>query len=183
MFFISLVPYIHICLYYFLILCSYFHLLFLTLLATRHILQFTIFDSISLQPARNITEIKLHSPRRKKKCRVNYNQNNYSNLIFGLNYELFLPLYQITFFLGFGQAKIFFSYHILMNILIYIHIILCQKNLLTIFHTEKHFKIRKEHVLIKCLVTFYTARIWQNLITSKVFRASKKSSVWICFTK
>ena len=36
----------------------YFHLLFLTLLATTHILQFTMFDSISLQPARNITEIK-----------------------------------------------------------------------------------------------------------------------------
>ena len=125
MFFISLVPYIHIRLYYFLILCSYFHPLFLTLLATRHILQFTIFDSISLQPARSITEIKLHSPRRKKKCRVNYNHNNYSNLIFGLNYELFLPPYQITFFLGFGQAKIFFSYHILMNILIYI--LFCDK--------------------------------------------------------
>ena len=28
------------------------------LLATRHILQFTMFDSILLQPARNITEIK-----------------------------------------------------------------------------------------------------------------------------
>ena len=124
-FFIPLVPYIHIYLYYFLILCSYFHPLLLTLLVTRHILQFTIFDSISLQPARNITEITLHSPRRKKKCRVNYNQNNYSNLIFGLNYELFLPLYQITFFLRFGQAKIFFSYHILMNILIYI--LFCDK--------------------------------------------------------
>ena len=54
-----LVPYIYICLYYFLILCSYFHL-FLAPLATRHILQFTMFDSISLQPARNITEIKKH---------------------------------------------------------------------------------------------------------------------------
>ena len=49
---------IHICLYYFLILCSYFYLLFLTLLATRHILQFTMFDSISLQPAHHIREIK-----------------------------------------------------------------------------------------------------------------------------
>ena len=79
--------------------------------------------------------------------RFHYNQNNYSNLIFGLNYELFLPLYQITFFLDFGQAKIFFSYHILMNILIYI--LFCDKKiLLTIFHTEKHFKIRKEYVLI-----------------------------------
>ena len=40
-------------------------------------------------------------------------------IIFGTNYELFLPLYQITFFLAFGQAKIFFSDHILINILIY----------------------------------------------------------------
>ena len=34
-FFICLVPYIHICLYYFFILCSHFHL-FDTLLAARH---------------------------------------------------------------------------------------------------------------------------------------------------
>ena len=127
MFFISLVPYIHICLYYFLILCSYFHPLFLTLLATRHILQFTIFDSISLQPARNITEITLHSPQRKTKCRINYNQNNYSNLISGSRYELFFPPYQLTFFLPFGQAEIFFSYHILSNILIYI--LFCDKKI------------------------------------------------------
>ena len=39
-FFICLVPYIPICLFYFLILCFYFHLLFPSLLATRHILQF-----------------------------------------------------------------------------------------------------------------------------------------------
>ena len=83
---------------HFVFLFSFVYLLFLTLLATRHILQFTIFDSISLQPARSITEIKLHSPRRKKKCRVNYNQNNYSNLIFGLNYELFLPLIKLLSF-------------------------------------------------------------------------------------
>ena len=63
-----IIPYIHICFYYFLILCFYFHLLFFTLLATKHILQFTMFHIISLQTARNITEIKmLHSPRRKKK--------------------------------------------------------------------------------------------------------------------
>ena len=82
-FFICLVPYIHICLNYFLILCSYFHLLFLTPLAMRHILQFTMFDSISLQPACNITEIKkaplVHDE--KKKYRVNYNQNKHSNII------------------------------------------------------------------------------------------------------
>ena len=122
MFFISLIPYI---IYYFFILCSYFHPLFLTLLATRHILQFTIFDSISLQPARNITERALHSSQQKTKCRVNYNQNNYSNLISGSKYELFLPPYQITFFLAFGLTKIFFSYHILTNILI--HILFCDK--------------------------------------------------------
>ena len=39
-FFICLVPYIHICLYYFLILCFYFHR-FDTLLTTRH---FTIYN-------------------------------------------------------------------------------------------------------------------------------------------
>ena len=144
MFFICLVPYIHIFLCYLLILCSYFYLLFLTLLATRHILQFKMFDSISLKPVRNIAEIK--KTRRKKKSSVNYNQNKYSNIkLIGTKYKLFLPLFQITFFTAFGQAKIFFSYHILMNILIYI--LFCdKKNLLTIFHTGKHFKIRKEHV-------------------------------------
>ena len=50
----------------------------------------------------------------------------YSNkIIFGTKYELFIPLYQITFFLGFGQTRIFFSSHILMNILIYI--LFCDK--------------------------------------------------------
>ena len=57
-FFVCLVPYSHICLYYFLIFCFYFHYLFLTLIATRHILQFTMFDLISLQPAHNITVMK-----------------------------------------------------------------------------------------------------------------------------
>ena len=95
-FFICLGPYIDICLYYFLNFCCYFYLLFLTFLATRHILQFAMFDSMSLQLARNITEIKktFHSTRRKKKCRVNYNQNKYSNIIkFGTKYKLFFPLY------------------------------------------------------------------------------------------
>ena len=46
-FFSGTKPHIHICFYYFLNLCSYFHLLFLTLIATRHILQFSMFDSIS----------------------------------------------------------------------------------------------------------------------------------------
>ena len=58
-FFVCLVPFIYICLY-FLILRSYFHLLFLTHFATRRILQFTLFDSISLRTTRNITEIKKH---------------------------------------------------------------------------------------------------------------------------
>ena len=57
-FFICLVPYIPICIYYFLILCFYFHLLLPSLLTTRYILQFTMYDSISLQPAHNITEIR-----------------------------------------------------------------------------------------------------------------------------
>ena len=86
----------NICLYYFLILCSYFHL-FLTLLATRHILKFTMFDFISLQTPRNITEIKktLHSPRRKKKCRVNYNQNqsmSFSSLHFNIPYRNYMVI-------------------------------------------------------------------------------------------
>ena len=43
-----------------------------------HILQFTMFNTNSLQPARNITEIKkmLHSPLPSKKFPVNYNQPN-----------------------------------------------------------------------------------------------------------
>ena len=121
MLFICLVPYIHTFLYYILILCSYFHLLFLTLLATRYILQFTkSYDFITI--CRNIMEIKktLHSPRRKKTCSINYNQNKYSNMIiFGTKSELFLCLYQVTFFLVSAWAKIFLSYHIQMNILIY----------------------------------------------------------------
>ena len=58
LFFIFLAPYVPICLYYFLILCFYFHLLSHPGLATRHILQFIMLASISLQRARNISEIK-----------------------------------------------------------------------------------------------------------------------------
>ena len=47
-FIICLVPYIPICRYYFLIFCFYFLLLFPSVLATRHILQFAMFDLISL---------------------------------------------------------------------------------------------------------------------------------------
>ena len=56
--FICIIPCIHICFYYSLILCFYFHLLFLNLLATKHILQVTMFHIISLETARNITEIR-----------------------------------------------------------------------------------------------------------------------------
>ena len=58
LFSVCLAPYINICLCYFLILCFYFLLLFLFLFAKKNILQFKIFDLISLQPARNITKIK-----------------------------------------------------------------------------------------------------------------------------
>ena len=57
-FFICIIPCIHVCSYYFLILCFYFRLLFLDLLAKKHILQFTVFRTILLQTARNITEIR-----------------------------------------------------------------------------------------------------------------------------
>ena len=102
-FFICLVPYIHICLYYFLILCFYFHLLFLTLLATRHILQFTMFCLISC----NIRELKNipRSPRQKKNWHLNYNPAKCFNIIiFGWCnvYEFFVPPYQLTFFVAFG---------------------------------------------------------------------------------
>ena len=78
----------------------------------------------------------LHGSLRKKMWRINHNQNEYSNIIiFGTKDVLFIPPYKITFFSAFGQAKIAFSYHILMNMLIYI--LFCdQKNLLTIFRTE-----------------------------------------------
>ena len=57
----------------------------------------------------------------RKKCRVNYNQNKCSNIIISdTKFEFSLPPYQVTFFLAFGQAKRFFSNHILMNILIHI---------------------------------------------------------------
>ena len=81
-FLICLVPYIHICFQYFLLLCFYFHLVSLALFATRHILQFTMFDSISQQALRNTTKIKkiLHSSRRKSKCRVNNNQTKCSKI-------------------------------------------------------------------------------------------------------
>ena len=49
-----------------------------------------------------------------------HKQNRYSSItIFNTKYELFFLPHQITFFLAFGQAQIFLSYHILINILIY----------------------------------------------------------------
>ena len=130
---------IHLCLS---LLFSHFVFLYLPsfsdFLTTRHILQFRMFDLISLQPTHCIMERKkiLHSSLRKKKWRINDNQNKYSNIIiFGTKDVLFIPPYKITFFSALSQAKIAFSYHILMNMLIYI--LFCdQKNLLTIFHTE-----------------------------------------------
>ena len=46
-------------------------------------------------------------------------------IIFGTKYEFSLLPHQITFFLTFRQAKIIFSYHILVKILI--HILFCNK--------------------------------------------------------
>ena len=64
------------------------------------------FDFITTWPKYHGDKKTLHGPRRKKKRRVSNNQNKYSNIIiFGTKYELFLPPYQITFFLAFGQAK------------------------------------------------------------------------------
>ena len=72
--FICLVLYIPICLY---ILRFYFNLLFHSVLTNRLILQFTMFDSISLQPACNNLEIRNTSqPTTKKTYCVNHNQSN-----------------------------------------------------------------------------------------------------------
>ena len=92
-FFVCIIPYIYICFYYFLILCFYFNLLFLTLLTTKYVLQFTMFHAISLQAARNIKEIK--------KYFISTSLLTYFLFSFCSDYRL----------------KIFFSYHILTNIL------------------------------------------------------------------
>ena len=78
-----------------------------------------MFDLILLQPGHNFMEIKkiLHNPQQKKFC-VNYDQTKSFNIITSsAKYEFFLTLYQLTFFLAFGQAKRFFRYLILINIL------------------------------------------------------------------
>ena len=58
-------PYLFLVFFSFCILI--FTLFFLTLLVTRHILQFTMFDSILLNPTRNITEIKNTSVHDERK--------------------------------------------------------------------------------------------------------------------
>ena len=65
-------------------------------------------------------------------------------------YEVSLPLYQITFFLAFIQAKL------LTSLFTYA---LWQKNLLTIFHTVKTFQNKKEYVLIKCILNTFLLHI------------------------
>ena len=64
----------------------------------RHILQFKMFDSISYQLARNITD------KRKSVGLIIIITKCSNIIIFGTKYELFLPPYQLTFLLVFGQA-------------------------------------------------------------------------------
>ena len=71
-FFLCLVPYIHISLYYFLILCFYFHFLFLTYLW---------FDFITICPQHYRDKKILQSLQQKKKSCVNYNQTKCSILV------------------------------------------------------------------------------------------------------
>ena len=167
-FFICLVPYIHICLHYFLMLCFFF--IFFFSYSFRHILQFTMFDSISLQPARDITEITLHSPRRK--CRVNCNQNKYSNIIiFGTKYELFLRPYQITFFLDFDQAKILLSYQILMSKLITYYIV--TKKSLNNIRYRKTFQNKKS----TCFNKISFNKVLQKFCSWKFCKIHRKTPV------
>ena len=150
-----------------------FCFLFLTLLARRHILQFIMFNLFSLHPARNITKIdKYFILHDKKKCRVNYNQLKCFHIMtFSTKYEFFLPTNQLTVFLTFGQAKIFFSYDILMNIIrmnCYKHIV-TRKSLNNIpyrkllLNYKQNSKMRKENVLIKCL----SNKVLSNLLHYK----------------
>ena len=70
--FIYLVPYIHICLYYFLILCFHFYLVFLLFLPlfTFYNLQCLILFHYNL-PVIIPDEKTIHSPRWKKTCHTN----------------------------------------------------------------------------------------------------------------
>ena len=95
----------------------YFHhhvLLFLFLLATRHNLQFTMFDLISLKTVPNITEIKNTSQcTTKENYRVSYFRGTkcFSSLLINFLSFQFLIRLQIR------LQKSFFSYRILMDIL------------------------------------------------------------------
>ena len=116
--FSTMYPYLSVLFFLF---CFYFHLLFLIFLATRHILQFTIFDSISLQPARIITEIRKYfivHDKRKNVALIITKSNALILIIFGIKYDYFLPSHHLNFFLAFVRAKRFFRYHILVNILL-----------------------------------------------------------------
>ena len=132
----------------------------------------------------------------KKKCCINYNQIDYSNIaIFGTKYDFFLPPYQLTFsFLTFVQAEMFFTL-ILINILSLnycIVTILRQKNCL-IFHTQ-HIYIQK--VITELQTTFQNNKktcfnkkcllskvhlIYIYIYISKAF--SSETAICTCFTK
>ena len=113
--------------------------------------------------------------------------------MFGTKYELFLPSYQITFFLSFGQAIIFSSFHILMSILI--HIFFVTKKSLNngpyrklSMNCKQYFKIRKKLVLIKCLFNKVPPYLLYCMDMGKPYyirgvRRVKKRSVHRCFTE
>ena len=103
-------------------------------------------------------------------------------IIFGTKFELFLRLYQVTFFLVFAWAKIFLSYHIQMNILIYKWFCDKKKSLNNISYKKlwlncnPPFKIRKEHVLIRYLfnkVLPYLLYSKDMVKTKRVYRLKK----------
>ena len=132
----------HICLYCFLILCFYFHLLFLTPLATTNIFQLTVFDSISFGPACNMGII--HSLQQKKNCHINFNLTKCSNIMVvkSMIFSLSLSTCFLCSFWSDNRSNIvFFHYHILINILI----INCYKfvtYLFTILYTESYHKLQ-----------------------------------------
>ena len=92
----------------------FFHLLSHSLFATRHILQVTVFDSISLQPARNISEIRnTWQSTTKKNCRVDHNQTN--ALTFSWNKVWFFPsslssYFLLSFWSGYRLKNCFLGY-------------------------------------------------------------------------
>ena len=132
----------HICLYYFLILCFYFHLLFLTPLATTHIFQLTVFDSISFGPACNMGII--HSLQQKKNCHINFNLTKCSNIMVvkSMIFSLSLSTCFLCSFWSDNRSNIvFFSYHILINILS-INYYKFVTYLFTILYTESYHKLQ-----------------------------------------